>query len=62
MILMLTLFTKVNCDWHDVQFNQVRMKDDATKKRRADEEFLERLEQVQLAEEWVDVMRPLWMF
>ena len=36
-----------HCDF----FPQVVAKDESVKKRRADEEFLERLEQVQLAEE-----------
>jgi len=31
----------------------VDLKEDAKKKRKADEDFLERLEQVQLAEEYV---------
>lgn len=38
---------------------KVTVKDTVKQRRKADEEFLERLEQVQLAEEWVEVVQYL---
>lgn len=39
---------------------KVTVKDTVKQRRKADEEFLERLEQVQLAEEWVEVVQYIF--